>query len=96
MAGAVQPLTGRRVVALAASAAALALPGVGLAGNNQDGDVVQASEATAVALVIAPVSGATCFVGCPTIAVSVPTAVAVSFNVAAVVQLLSQSLGLAR
>lgn len=90
MAGADQPLA-RRLVALAASAAVLAVPGVARAEGNQGAGVTQVSGAAAVAGVFAPVSGATCFAGCPTIVVSAPVGVAVSFNIAAVVQMLNQS-----
>jgi hypothetical protein len=83
------------VAALAASAAVLAAPGVASGAIGQGAGVTQASQATAVVGVLASASGATCFAGCPTIVVSVPTAVAVSFNVAAIVQLLSGSVGTA-
>ena len=93
MAGTVQPLTARGLVALAASATLLALPGVAGAEGGQGAGVVQASQAAAVAVGLAPVNGARCFAGCPTVVVSTPAAVAVSFNIAAVVQLLTGSLG---
>ena len=93
MAGTAQPLTARGLVALFASTALLALPGVARAEGGQGAGVVQASQAAAAAVGLAPAHGASCFAGCPTVVVSTPTAVAVSFNIAAVVQLLTQSLG---
>jgi hypothetical protein len=93
MARAVQPLAARRFAALAATAAVLVAPGNAAAESGQGVGVVQASQATALAGGFASVPGASCFAGCPTIVVSMPTAVAVSFNVAAVVQVLHQVLG---
>ena len=93
VAGSAQPLAARRVAALAASAAVLAAPGVASGAIGQGVGVAQASQATAVAGALASASGATCFAGCPTIVVSVPTAVAVSFDIAAIVQLLNRPLG---
>ena len=82
----------RSALALAASAAALAGPAVAGAGGTQEGGVAQVSAATAVAAVVAPTSGAVCLAGCPTIVVATPVAVAFSFNLAALVQLLNESL----
>lgn len=93
MAGADQPLAAR-LVALAASAVMLAVPGVARAEGNQEAGVGQVSEAAAVAGVFTPVRGGACFAGCPTIVVSEPVGIAVSFNIAAVVQMLNQPLGL--
>ena len=94
MAGADQPLAARRLVALAASAAVLATPGIARAADSRGTGVAQVNQATVVAAALTPVSGATCFAGCPAIVVSEPTALAVSFNIAAVIQVLTQSLGL--
>lgn len=80
----------RRLLVLVALSLALIAPSAAKADNRQGVALAQTSQATAVASVLATGNGGTCFAGCPTIIVSQATAVAISFNVAVVTQMLNQ------